>query len=63
MKIIRKITVNKKEREIISNFMDICNDWLEITSPNQIWNLLNSIYDKDSLIDVNDTTYDIEYID
>ena len=63
MKVTRKITVNKREHEVISNFMDICNDWLEITSSDQIWDLLNSIYDKDSIIDVNDTTYDIEYTD
>lgn len=63
MKVTRKITVDRKERAILDNFLDICNNWLEVVSSSEICDLLNAISTKDSSVDIGDDLYEIEYTD
>lgn len=61
MKVARKITVPKKEYEVLDKFLDMCNEiGLET---DELVDLLNAISNKDSEFDWAGITYDIEYID
>ena len=62
MKVIRKITVNKKEREVLDEFFKICDDYLSLNYED-IGYLLESIYKNDKDFEVGDELYDIEYTD
>ena len=62
MKVTRKITVSKKEYEVLDKFLDMCNEIRLETD--ELVDLLNAISNKDSeLSDWAGITYDIEYID
>lgn len=63
MKITRKITVDRRERVVLDHFLDVCNNWLEVTSSDEIYNLLNAISAKDPTCDIDDIAYEIEYTD
>ena len=62
MKVIRKITVNKKEREVLNEFFEICDNYLSLNCED-IGYLLQSIYANDRDFEVDDELYDIEYTD
>lgn len=61
MKVTRKITVSKKEYEVLDKFLDMCNEIRLETD--ELVDLLNAISNKDSeLSDWAGITYDIEYL-
>ena len=61
MKVSRKITVDRREREVLDKFFDMCNKLgLE---PYDLVDLLNAISNKDSEFDWVGDTCDIEYTD
>ena len=62
MKVIRKITVNKKEREILDEFFKICDDYLSLNYED-IGYLMESIYKDCRDFEVGDELYEIEYTD
>ena len=62
MKVTRKITVNKKEREVLDEFFEICDDYLSLNYED-IGYLLESIYKNDKDFEVGDELYDIGYTD
>ena len=62
MEVIRKITVNKKEREVLDEFFEICDSYLSLNYED-IGYLLESIYKNDKDFEVGDELYDIEYTD
>lgn len=63
MKVTRKITVDRRERAILDNFLNVCNNWLEVSSSDEICDLLNAISAKDSAVDIGDDVFSIEYTD
>ena len=62
MKVTRKITVNKKEREVLDEFFEICDGYLSLNYED-IGYLLESIYKNDKDFEVGDELYDIGYTD
>ena len=62
MKIIRKITVDKREHEVLDEFFKICDEDLSLNYED-IGYLLESIYKNDKDFEVGDELYDIEYTD
>ena len=62
MKITRKITVDKKEREVLDEFFNMCNEDL-LLNYEDIGYLIESIYKNDKDFEVGDELYDIEYTD
>lgn len=62
MQVTRKITVDRREREVLDNFLDICNGDLSLNYEDTGY-LLQSIYANDRDFEVDDELYDIEYID
>lgn len=63
MKVTREITVDRRERAILDNFLTVCNNWLEVTSSDEICDLLNAISVKDSSVDIGGDVFSIEYTD
>lgn len=63
MKAIRKITINKTECAILSDFLDVCNDCLEVEDSEEICDLLNAISAKNSALYIGNELFAIEYID
>ena len=62
MKITGKITVDRREREVLDEFFKICNDYLSLNYED-IGYLIESIYRNDKDFEVGNELYDIEYID
>ena len=62
MEVIRKIIVNKKEREILDEFFEICDSYLSLNCED-IGYLMESIYKNYTDFEVGDELYDIEYTD
>lgn len=62
MKIIRKITVDKKEREVLDEFFNMCDEDLELLEED-MGSLLRTIFTDCTNFEVRDELYDIEYID
>ena len=62
MKVIRKITVDKREHEVLDEFFKICDEDLSLNYED-IGYLLESIYKNDKDFEVGDELYDIEYTD
>ena len=62
MKVTKKITVNRIEREVLDEFFEICDSYLS-WNYEDIGYLLESIYKNDKDFEVGDELYDIEYID
>ena len=62
MKITRKITVDKREHEVLDEFFKICDEDLSLNYED-IGYLLESIYKNDKDFEVGDELYDIEYTD
>ena len=60
MKVARKITVSKKEYEVLDKFLDMCNEMQLETD--ELVDLLDAISNKDSEFDWAGITYDIEYL-
>lgn len=60
MKVARKITVSKKEYEVLDKFLDMCNEMQLETD--ELVDLLDAISNKDSKFDWAGITYDIEYL-
>ena len=62
MEVIRKIIVNKKEREVLDEFFEICDSYLSLNYED-IGYLMESIYKNYKDFEVGDELYDIEYTD
>ena len=62
MQITKKITVNRREREVLDEFFNMCNEDLSLNYED-IGYLLESIYKNDKDFEVGDELYDIEYTD
>ena len=62
MKVTRKITVDKREHEVLDEFFEICDDYLSLNYED-IGYLLASIYKNDKNFEVGDELYDIGYTD
>ena len=62
MIVTRKITVDRREREVLDEFFNMCNEDLGLDEAD-IGNLLRSIYEDCRDFEVEDELYDIEYID
>lgn len=62
MEVIRKIIINKKEREILDEFFEICDSYLSLNYED-IGYLMESIYKNYRDFEVGDEMYDIEYTD
>ena len=62
MEVIRKITVDKREREVLNEFFEICDNYL-LLNREDIGYLIESIYKNDKDFEVGDELYDIEYTD
>ena len=62
MEVIRKITVDKREREVLNEFFEICDNYL-LLNREDIGYLIESIYNNYKDFEVGDELYDIEYTD
>ena len=62
MQITKKITVNRREREVLDEFFNMCNEDLSLNYED-IGYLLESIYKNDKDFEVGDELYDIGYTD
>ena len=62
MKVTKKIKVNKKEREVLDEFFEICDNYLSLNYED-IGYLLESIYKNNKDFEVGDELYDIGYTD
>ena len=62
MKVTRKITVDRREREVLDEFFEICDNYLSLNYED-IGYLLESIYKNDKDFEVGDELYDIGYTD
>ena len=62
MQITKKITVDRREREVLDEFFNMCNEDLSLNYED-IGYLLESIYKNDKDFEVEDELYDIEYTD
>ena len=62
MQITKKITVNRREREVLDEFFNMCNEDLSLNYED-IGYLLESIYKNDKDFEVGNELYDIGYTD
>ena len=62
MKVTKKITVDKREHEVLDEFFEICDDYLSLNYED-IGYLLESIYKNNKDFEVGDELYDIGYTD
>lgn len=62
MIVTRKITVDKREREVLNEFFEICDDYLSLKCED-IGYLIESIYNNYKEFEVGNELYDIEYTD
>ena len=62
MEVIRKITVDKREREVLNEFFEICDNYL-LLNREDIGYLIESIYNNYKEFEVGNELYDIEYTD
>lgn len=62
MKVTRKIIVDKKEREVLDEFFNMCDEDLELLEED-MGSLLRAIFTDCTNFEVRDELYDIEYTD
>lgn len=62
MQVTRKITVDKREREVLDEFFNMCNEDLDLLEEDMGY-LLRAIFTDCRDFEVEDKLYDIEYID
>ena len=62
MKVTKKITVDRREREVLDEFFEICDNYLSLNYE-EIGYLLESIYKNNKDFEVGDELYDIKYTD
>ena len=62
MRVTKKITIGRREREVLDEFFNMCNEDLSLNYED-IGYLLESIYKNDKDFEVGDELYDIEYTD
>lgn len=62
MKVSRKIIVDKKEREVLDEFFNMCDEDLELLEED-MGSLLRAIFTDCTNFEVRDELYDIEYTD
>ena len=62
MPITKKITVDRREREVLDEFFNMCNEDLSLNYED-IGYLLESIYKNNKDFEVGDELYDIGYTD
>lgn len=62
MIVTRKITVDRREREVLDEFFNMCNEDLDLLEED-IGSLLRAIFTDCRDFEVGDELYDIEYID
>ena len=62
MIVTRKITVDKREREVLNEFIEICDNYL-LLNREDIGYLIDSIYNNYKEFEVGNELYDIEYTD
>ena len=62
MQITKKITVDRRERKVLDEFFNMCNEDLSLNYED-IGYLLESIYKNDKDFEVGDKLYDIGYTD
>lgn len=62
MKVTRKITVNKREREVLDEFFDMCDNDLDLLEED-MGSLIKAIFTDCRDFEVGDELYDIEYTD
>ena len=62
MQITKKITVDRREREVLDEFFNMCNEDLSLNYED-IGYLLESIYKNNKDFEVGDELYDIGYTD
>ena len=62
MRVTKKITVGRREREVLDEFFNMCNEDLSLNYED-IGYLLESIYKNDKDFEVGDELYDIGYTD
>ena len=62
MIVTRKITVDKREREVLDEFFNMCNEDLDLLEED-MGSLLRAIFTDCRDFEVGDELYDIEYTD
>lgn len=62
MKVTRKITVDRREREVLDEFFNMCNEDLDLLEED-MGSLLRAIFTDCRDFEVGDELYDIEYTD
>ena len=62
MIVTRKITVDRKEREVLDEFFNMCNEDLDLLEED-MGSLLRAIFTDCRDFEVGDEMYDIEYTD
>ena len=62
MRVTKKITIGRREREVLDEFFNMCNEDLSLNYED-IGYLLESIYKNDKDFEVGDELYDIGYTD
>ena len=62
MQVTKKITVDRREREVLNEFFEICDNYLSLNYED-IGYLMYSIYKNDKDFEVGDELYDIKYTD
>ena len=62
MKVTRKITVDRREREVLDEFFEICDSYLSLNYED-IGYLMESIYKNYKEFEVGNELYDIGYTD
>ena len=62
MKVTRKITVDKREREVLDKFFDMCDEDLGFLEED-MGSLIKAIFTDCREFEIGDELYDIEYTD
>lgn len=62
MIVTRKITVDRREREVLDEFFNMCNEDLDLLEED-MGSLLRAIFTDCRDFEVGDELYDIEYTD
>jgi hypothetical protein len=62
MEVTKKISINKEERKVLSEFFNICNENLYLLEED-MGSLLRAIFTYCRDFEVGDELYDIEYTD
>lgn len=62
MKVTRKITVNKREREVLDEFFKMCDEDLNLLEED-MGSLIKAIFTDCTDFEVGNELYDIEYTD